>query len=178
MENFEIEKKFLLMDTKKDYTDRKIGLELYNEVLRHGKEIKQGYIANSPKNAPLIAAMIWDFGMVINFRFDNVRLRETDGEYFYATIKGKGKIKQREEEVEISRANFKKYWSASIHRRVIKKRLVKKINNRLFEIDAFTDRFLLLAEKEVSSEALLFMVPKIGKDVSNNSKYSNKNLAK
>jgi CYTH domain-containing protein len=46
------------------------------------------------------------------------------------------------------------------------------------EYDAFTDRFLLLAEVEVTDEADLAKVPKLGMDVTNNNQWSNKNLSK
>jgi CYTH domain-containing protein len=172
---YEIEKKFILLTLEKDHTKNQNGQTLYNEVLENGTKIRQGYIKDIPKAIQLIKKL----GIKLNpeFKPNTIRLRQYGLKYIL-TLKDKKETKKREVEFELSRAEFNKHWAMTKGARVEKKRLEKKIKGHLFELDAFTDRFLLLAECEVTDEKLLEKVPKLGMDVTNNSAWANKNLSK
>jgi CYTH domain-containing protein len=171
---YEIEKKFIMLSLEKDFTRNSNGSTLYNEVLEKGTPIKQGYI----KDIQVAIKMFKDMGIDLNeFKPNTIRLRK-HGTKFILTLKDRKEVKKREVEFALSKAIFLKYWPLTKGARVEKKRLEKKIKGHTFELDAFTDRYLLVAECEVTEEKLLKLVPKLGMDVTNNSAWANKNLAR
>jgi len=171
---YEIENRQILCTAKKDYTKGKTANTTYNEVLEHGKEIRQGYI----KDKTIYGKILKEFKIKLpTFKIDTFRFRKYGVNYFI-TIKGPKKLCKDEMEYKISRAKFLKYWPLTKGYRIHKKRLEKRIGGFIFELDAFTDRYLLIAECEVDKVGELKMVTKLGKDITNSSKWSNKNLSK
>jgi CYTH domain-containing protein len=172
---FEIEKRYVLMTKEEDHTKNKNGLERYNEVLEKGKPIRQGYI----KDFDIARDMLEDFSISLaeGFKPNTVRLRQY-GEDYILTLKDRKETKKREVEWALDRKQFNKWWKHTEGARVEKRRLRKKIKGYLVEFDAFTDRFLLLAEIEVADEKELKLVPVLGMDVTNNNTWTNKTLSK
>lgn len=171
---FEIEKRFVLATIEEDHTRKKNALNTYNEVLETGTSIEQGYI----KDIQEAVRVLKELGIELNdFKPNTIRLRKY-GTEFILTLKDRKEVKKREVEFKLSRRKFREYWPLTMGSRVTKKRLVKKIKGWDVEIDAFTDRFLLIAEIEVTEESELEKVPTLGMDVTGNSNWTNKTLSK
>lgn len=172
---WEIEKKFVLATIEEDYTKNKNSLIVYNQVLMLGTPIRQGYI----KDFRIAQEMLQSLGIELteDFKPNTVRLRQYGTQYIL-TLKDKKETKRKEVEWELDKKVFAKYWKHTSGSRVEKKRMVKKLKGFEVEYDAFTDRYLLLAEVEVSKESELSKVPKLGMDVTNNNQWSNKNLSR
>lgn len=170
---FEIEKRFLLMTKEEDTSKNKNGLEIYNEVLEKGTAIKQGYIMDIQRAKEVLD----ELGIDLDFKPNTVRFRKY-GKKHILTVKDRKDTKKREVEWKLSKAQFAKYWPETTGNRVEKKRLEKTIKKRLVEIDAFTDRFLLIAEIEVDDESQMDKLPNLGMDITGNKNWSNKALSK
>lgn len=170
---FEIEKRFLLMTKEEDTSKNKNGLEIYNEVLEGGTIIKQGYIMDIQRAKDILD----ELQIELDFKPNTIRFRQY-GKDFILTVKDRKDTKKREVEWELSKKQFNTYWPETQGNRVEKKRLVKTIKKHKVEIDAFTDRFLLIAEIEVSDEAMMDKLPKLGMDITGNKNWSNKALSK
>jgi CYTH domain-containing protein len=172
---FEIEKKFILATTEEDHTKNKNALVMYNEVLEKGTDIRQGYIKDFSVCQEVLEAL--GIELTEDFKPNTVRLRQYGNDYIL-TLKDRKDTKRKEVEYELDKKQFNTYWKHTKGSRVTKKRYIKKLKGFDVEYDAFTDRFLLLAEVEVTDEADLAKVPKLGMDVTNNNQWSNKNLSK
>jgi CYTH domain-containing protein len=171
---FEIEKRQLLCTKEEDHTKRKNALTIYNEVLETGTDIKQGYI----KDIQEAIRVLTELGISLNeFKPNTIRFRKYGTKYIL-TLKDRKDTKKREVEFKLSRVQFYKYWPLTKGSRVTKKRLEKKIKGWDFEIDAFTDRFLLIIECEVDAVEKLDKVPVMGMDITSNSAWTNKSLSK
>jgi len=174
----EIEKKFLLKENGINYATQPF-YSLYNsldglekQVQENGSQIIQGYL-------PIELEIDWKKELDINFNFEptEIRLRDKAGK-FYFTIKGDGDVCRNEVEKGIEKIIFDKYWDLTLGKRVEKIRLEKPYNNFKIEIDVYTDRNLILAEIEVPSIEIADALVPLGKDVTSNPRYKNKNLAK
>lgn len=181
---FEIEKRQVLITIEEDHTKQKNGLVFYNEVLEKGILIEQGYIKDIQRAVEILEELQINLN---EFKPNTIRFRRFGtgfkkagvSDYKYVlTLKDRKETKKREVEFKLSQEQFDKYWLDTKGARVEKKRMWKTIRKHEFEIDAFTDRFLLIAECEVDSEEALKIVPKLGMDVTNNNVWSNKTLAK
>lgn len=181
---FEIEKRQLLATVEEDHTKNKNALVTYNQVLAEGVIINQGYI----KDIQEAVKFLTELGIDLNdFKPNTIRLREFGPGYkakkispyrYVLTLKDRKEVKKREAEFKLSREQFDKYWPLTEGARVQKKRMKKDIKGFTFELDAFIDRFLLIAECEVTKEADLAKVPKMGMDITNTKDWSNKALSK
>lgn len=181
---YEIEKRQLLLTVEKDFSKKGNALLIYDEVLREGVLINQGYI----KDLPTAAAALQELGVELNeFKPNTVRLREFGPGYktkkvspyrYVLTLKDRKETKKREVEFKLTKSQFEKYWPSTEGARVQKKRMRKKIKGFNFEMDAFTDRILFIAECEVNDEKDLKKVPGIGMDVTNDNRWSNKSLSR
>lgn len=171
---YEIEKRWVLIDKDTDYTKQKNGITLYDEALRKGERIEQGYLSIEKG-----VEMASELGIVPDFKPNTIRLRSIGNRQFILTLKDKKATKRREVEWELDKKTFLKYWKLTKNARVIKTRLTKDIKGNKVEFDAFTDRFLLMAEIEVKDEAALEKLPKLSTlDVTADSSWTNKKLAK
>lgn len=181
---YEIEKKFVLMTVEEDHSKRKNSLNLYNTVLTEGVMIEQGYVKDIPKAAELLKKL----GIQLNdFKPNTIRLRKFGIGYktnkispykYVLTLKDRKESKRREVEFRLTPELFKKYWPWTEGSRLTKKRMLKQMKGHTFEIDAFTDRILLLAECEVTNEKDLEKVPTLGMDVTSDKNWSNKALSR
>lgn len=170
---FEIEKRYLLLTKEEDTSKGKNGLEIYNEVLENGTTIRQGYIMDVSEAKRVLD----ELGIELEFKPNTIRFRQY-GKKYILTVKDRKETKKREVEWKLSKAQFNEYWPLTEGNRVEKKRLEKKIKKRLVEIDAFTDRLLLIAEIEVDDEKDMDNLPKLGMDITGNKNWSNKALSK
>lgn len=171
---FEIEKRFLLCTKEEDFSRKKNAHEVYDEILREGTVIEQGYI----KDIQRAVEILTELGISLQeFKPNTIRLRKY-GKDLILTLKDRKETKKREVEFELTKAQFKAYWPDTKGARITKKRLVKKFKGWEFELDAFTDRFLVIAECEVDDEKELDKVPKLGKDITNDKNWTNKTLSR
>jgi hypothetical protein len=181
---FEIERRQVLMTIEEDHTRRKNGLILYDEILQHGVLIDQGYIIDIPTAAQVIE----ELGISLHeFKPNTIRFRRFGVGFknknispfkYILTLKDRKESKKREVEFKLSEEQFNKYWPQTLHHRVQKKRMRKTLRGFEFEFDAFTDRFLLIAECEVDKEDQLAKVPPLGMDVTHNKLWTNKTLSR
>lgn len=172
---YEIEKRWVLLTKEEDHTKEKNGQILYDEVLRTGTLIKQGYIKDIQIAKEIIDEL--EIELLNDFKPSTIRLRKYGDEFIF-TLKDRKETKRREAEFTINEDIFIKYWPKTEGARVYKKRMVKKIKGNNIEFDAFLDRYLLFAEIEVDSEEKMAGLPKLGMDVTSNSNWTNKSLSK
>ena len=166
----EIEKKFLLKEDNQVYANKKFfkNLTLLKlQIFLSGKRIVQSYLPLSSlkklKTKP-------------NFKPDEIRLRKYGKKYFL-TIKSKGHMKRNEFEKEISKKSYNEL--IVLENMSLKKiRSLKKINGFNVEIDYYKKISLMTCEVEVENRDELDKIPNLGKEISGNKKYKNKNLAK
>lgn len=170
---FEIEKRYLLLTPDEDTSKKKNGQQIYNEVLESGTPIEQGYV----KDIQVAKEVLDNLGIELDFKPNTIRVRKYGKDYIL-TVKDRKELKKREVEWELSKKQFQDIWALTKGARVTKKRLIKKIKGHTVEIDAFTDRFLLIAEIEVTDESQLEGLPKLGMDITGNKAFSNKALSK
>jgi CYTH domain-containing protein len=171
---FEIEKRWVVMTVDDDHSKAKNGKQLYNKALENGDSYEQGYIMDQAQAVEMVA----ELGIVPDFQPNTVRLRKINGKKFIFTLKDKKETKRREVEWELDRKTFNKYWPLTIDHRVTKRRFITNVKGKEVMFDAFTDRFLLMVEIEVKDEKELETLPKMGFDVTNDSSWTNKKLAK
>lgn len=172
---YEIEKRWILMDSGEDFTTQKNALSLYDRVLQNGVPIIQGYLIDSG------AELFMEIGVELEKSPSTVRLRKFGDDYILTTKTKELEDSRKmviEREWRISRELFHKYWPLTANNRVTKKRLETKLKKRPVTLDAFTDRFLLMAEVEVNSAEEIFDLPDYGKDVTGDPLYSNKAISK
>jgi adenylate cyclase len=145
---------------------------LKKESAQSGSRIKQGYLPIE-KGLELAqrACMSIDFSPV------EARIRRKDG-VFYLTLKGSGTLARDELETKIPAHLFGQYWPLTEGRQVEKLRLTKTILDCVVEFDVYTDRELILAEIELRAEQETAKMPNLGKDVTNDPGYKNRNLAR
>lgn len=174
----EIEKKYLIKEGELEYVTEAL-FELYEhvdalkeDVLANGKQIKQGYMPI--KIGENIADIL---GLDVEFEPKEARLRDKAGKYFF-TMKGEGGLVRNEIEYEIDQSMFNDYWNHTKGNRVEKFRLKRPYQGFEIEIDVYTDRDLIVAEIEVPTTEDAFSLIAIGKDITEDKRYKNKNLAK
>lgn len=120
-------------------------------------------------------------GRVIVERLRHVR--DGSGERWYRTVKtGRGVVRVELEE-EIERGLFDALWPLTEGRRLEKRRYLVPEGDLLWEVDAFTDRPLVLAEVELPNEAFEPTIPHwlrpfLLRDVTGEVEYLNSTLAR
>jgi len=174
----EIEKKYLIMEKDKAYSTKHLKKifssvsKLVYDVFMLGTPIEQGYL---PIDEGLkLSEML---GMSVDFNPSEARLRKK-GEKNYITFKDNGGLARNELEVEIEKEVFDKYWKKTKGQRVKKMRLEKAFEGYTAEIDVYTDRNLVVAEIEVPNILIAEKLKPLGKDITNDKEYKNRNLAK
>ena len=90
----------------------------------------------------------------------------------YFTIKDAGGIQRSHIEREIPSDIFNKFWSK------VSKKLIKKRLTITLEIDVYADRDLSVVEVENDLRILESGVLNLGKDVTEDSRYKNRNLVR
>ncbi len=174
----EIEKKFLLYENDKDYATKNLNEicssldELKEKVLKEGIKIQQGYLSIE-KGMELAKSL----GLHVGFEPAEARLRNKGGKYFF-TIKGEGGTVRDELEVSLDKHIFQQYWPATEGKRVEKMRLKTPYEGQTAEVDVYLDRKLIVAEVEVETLEEAEHMNAMGKDVTKDKAYKNKNLAR
>jgi CYTH domain-containing protein len=174
----EIEKKYLIQEKGKEYLAPALFFlypsiqALKEDVFQNGKLIRQGYLLFGSG-----LELSNKIGMHVDFAPNEFRLRDKSGALSF-TIKGRGELSRNELESEIKRNIFDKYWSRTEGKRVEKVRLDKPFEGHTAEIDVYTDRDLIVAEVEFPTLQDAEIISSMGKDITNDKKYKNKNLAK
>lgn len=174
----EIEKKYLLKEDGSDFATDALQHQyssieaLENDVLQHGKKIRQGYLPISSGSD-----LCDKLGLDLTFTPSEARLREKAGTHFF-TLKGEGTLKREEVEVKLDKIVFDEYWQKTEGQRVEKCRLEIPYKGHTAEIDVYTDRDLIVAEVEVPSIGQAQSLPALGTDITEDTQYKNKNLAK
>ena len=174
----EIEKKYLIRENCKDYATEALMLlypsvsELVSDVLQNGSRIRQGYL-------PLDVgkSLSWQLHMQAPFDTKEARLRDKDGKYSF-TIKGSGELSRPELRTGLDKMVFEDFWLMTEGRRVEKVRSEKAYGLNCAEIDVYTDRDLVIAEIEVPTLDEAQAIVALGKDVTHDKAYKNKNLAR
>jgi len=147
----EIERKFLVKNVPKN-------LHMYEH-----KEIQQGYISSE--------------------NHDELRVRKI-GNMYYRTIKNTIDIQKNireEEETILSIEEFKALWTQTANAQIYKTRYYIPYKEKIIELDIFkaANQGLILAEIEtITVEKDIILPTWFGKEVTNNAKYKNKNLAR
>ena len=175
---FEIERKYLLKENSEVFTTPNFFFYfeslkcLINTIRIRGTEINQGYF--SVNQGVELAEQL---GLNIDFVPSEARVRQK-GDKYYFTLKSKGLEKRNELETTISQELFENLYSTTQGNRVEKLRLNHNIEGLIYEIDYYKDRKLMVVEVEVKDEKDLEKIIVLGKDVTNDKTYKNKNLAK
>jgi len=176
-EAMEIEKKFLIREDGQDFVTaafyRSFGSikKLHQTTLEHGISIRQGYL---PKGDSIVASL----DIPVSFLADEVRLRQA-GDLYFVTAKSRGGLERIEFETEVSKSEFEELWPLTEGKRVRKMRWNSVLWNLTYEFDIYTDeRDLLVCEVELPNIKSIEKVEPIGKDVTKDEKYKNKNLAR
>ena len=187
----EIERKFLIWENGNNYeteafrswyasmggdTSRDVVQALQGRVLRDGVPLLQGYFLQVGGEAVRELADL--VGFENDFEPTEARLRKKGKEQFYFTLKGKGGVQRNEFEAEIPRMTFDRYWLDTQGLRVEKVRLAREYGRHTAEIDVYTDRQLIVIEVEVPTLEAAERLAPLGKDVTEDKAYKNKNLAR
>ena len=175
----EIERKFLLREGEVDYFLVDALAQVYPsvealryDVLANGEQINQGYLY-SETGLQILKRM----RLYLDFKPAEARLRDKAGKLTF-TVKAAGGTSRGEMEAEIPQELFDEYWPLTAGARVEKVRLSKPYGNHIIEIDVYTDRDLIVAEVEVGKVEELKEILAIGRDISDDPGYKNRNLAK
>jgi len=175
----ENERRFLLWENGIDYTTP----EFYNfyssvsdlkrDVLKKGVPIIQGYLPIE-KGIELLASL----NMTLEFNPIEARLRDRNGEFLF-NMKSDGKDSRDElPDIALPSKVFLEYWPLTAGRRVAKKRLKLPFSGYDYQIDVHLDRYQIRAEVETETLEELRRVIPIGLEVTENSAYNARNLAK
>lgn len=174
----EIEKKYLIYENQTDYSTNNLSEicdsvnALEKKVLKEGTRIQQGYL-------PIEKGIELAKRIRLNIEFEPAEARlRNKGEKLYFTIKGYGGTIREELETEIDEKIFQEYWPSTKGKRIEKVRLKAPYNGLTAEIDVYLDRKLIVAEVETKTEKEAEQLKNLGLDVTQDSTYKNKNLAK
>lgn len=167
----EIEKKYLLKENGISY---ELVFHFKNErnLPKNNLYIQQGYMPIGPgKN------LAQRLSLNTGFEIAEARLRAKGGKYFF-TIKGEGTLSREEQEREIDEAVFQENWPLTEGKRIEKVRLDISYEGLTAEIDFYQDRDLVTAEVECPDIETAQRLKPLGKDITEDKRYKNKNLAK
>lgn len=142
--------------------ERKFLIDKLPDNLGNGVHIQQGYL------------MVCEDGK-------EIRIRKYGDKYFQ-TIKSAGNHMREETEIDITEHQFQQLWPLTEGKRIEKTRFIKKYNGHRYEIDRFNGKYkhLMIAEIEFKNEKQSndYSPPEwLGKEITEENKYKNKNLA-
>lgn len=149
-------------------------------------EIERKYLLRAlPPRAAACPSVVIDQGYVPGERIrERVRrLRDAAGTRYVRTVKlGKGLARQEFEE-ETTEEIFQALWALTRGRRLQKRRYYVPDGDLVWEVDAFLDRELHLAELEIPSEEFRVVVPEwlapyVVREVTHEKGYGNYSLAR
>jgi CYTH domain-containing protein len=169
----EIEKKFLLKEKEKIFANRNFFPQMdavKKEVKTKGRQILQHYLP-----LELLDELKQKLDIKLKFQPNEIRIRKMGWKHTL-TFKSKGKIKRSEYEKSISKEMYKEYKEKA-EKSLEKYRLKKPVKGKLIELDYYPKQSLITCEVEVKNMSDLKKIPKYGKDISEEKKYSNRQLA-
>lgn len=169
----EIEKKFLLKEKERIFANRDFFPQMdaiKKEIKMSGEKIIQTYLP-----LELLEEITKELKIELKFKPNEIRLRKIKNDYTI-TFKSKGKIKRSEYEKSISKDIYKKY-KLKESKSLEKYRLRKNVKGHFLDIDYYPKQSLITAEVEVKQKKDLKKIPKFGKNVSKEKKYSNTQIA-
>ncbi len=184
--SLEIEKKYLIEENGKAFTNDEFYkiFDSIDDLRKYSKEngwfVLQGYFPENLLKKTKLSSLCKKQGIEakIDFNPKEARVRYYKGNHFF-TVKGEGTLSRQEVETEIPETLFKKLLDNYTEgRRVAKTRTEIPYKNHIIEFDVYDDRSLITAEIEFKSESLANQFLSIGKDLTGNQNYKNKNLAK
>ncbi len=148
-----------------------------------GEETERKYLVKEvPKNLnTFVHATIEQGYIAITNDGMEVRIRRFGEKYFETVKAGKG-MTRAETEIELSKQQFESLWALTEGRRVEKTRYQTPYQDLIIELDVYAGglRNLVIAEVEFPSveKSLVFEPPEwFGKEVTDDERYKNKNLA-
>lgn len=180
----EIEKKYLIREEGTDYGVMEIGDALLKAAVaeetaseddptqRNRTLVRQGYMPI--EHGKTLAQRL---GLETDFEIAEARLRAKGTRYFF-TLKGEGTLSREEQEREIDEGVFQENWPLTEGRRIEKTRLEIPYEGLTAEIDLYRDRDLITAEVECPDVETAQRLRPIGKDITEDKRYKNKNLAR
>lgn len=151
-----------------------------------GVEIERKYLLSGlPESCHAVEPLELDQGYVPGERLiERIRrIRSAGHERYVRTVKSGRGLTRIEIEEDCDRATFETLWALTEGKRVQKKRYRVESGGFVWEIDAFTDRELFLAEVELDdaeTEVVIpeWLAPHLVRDVTSEDTYVNANLAK
>jgi CYTH domain-containing protein len=176
----EIEKKFLIYEGCREFANPVFYEHfctidnLINEACEQGSDIEQLYLDLGKKDEILKYS-----GLKVDFDIYEIRIRKKEKkgvEKYFITFKSDGLQSRGEKQEAICGQDYSFFENFSISK-VLKKRLEKEIDGIIYEFDVYTDRSLIVCEAEIEDESEIERILPMGKDVTINKKYKNKNLA-
>lgn len=153
---------------------------------RESVEIERKYLLKKlPPNAKKATRVRIEQGWIPGEKLhERVRRATADGrEVYYRTVKlGRG-LKRVEVEEETTAEIFEVLWPLTEGKRVHKTRYLIEEGKKIWEVDAFEDRELFLAEIELEDEKEevelpRWLAPYVEREVTDDSEYTNINLAR
>lgn len=175
----EIEKKFLLYKDNKFYVSERF-IEIFGDfhlirkkIESQGQLLQQGYLP--PVTQSIVEYLL---RVAVPFTLSEMRVRSKSGKKFLFTAKGEGHLERNEYEVEITKNQFDLLWGFTVGNRIIKRRLDIEVLGQTVTFDMYKDRDLIVAEVEFNSVKEAEAYQALGKDVTSESQFKNKNLAK
>jgi len=146
--------------------------DLKKQIYQRGHLIDQGYL---PLEKGILLADNLD--IIFDFSPKEARLRKTNGK-FYFTLKGTGRTSRPEKEVIIDENIFYDNWNLTEGKRIKKIRMEHPFLEYIAEFDLYLDRKLITSEVEVPTLQIAKSLPLLGKEISEDTRYKNKNLAR
>ena len=167
-------------------TVRAFADELRERGARRGVEIERKYLlASLPEAVREVPSAEIDQGYVPGEKLLERlrRVRDGEGERYYRTVKGGQGLSRLEVEEETSREIFTAMWPLTKGRRLTKRRHFVRDGELTWEIDAFTDRDLVLAEIELPDEDHAveppeWLAPHVVREVTEEPDFANSALAR
>lgn len=175
----EIEKKFLLYKDNKFYVSERF-IEIFGDVQSIREKIEHDGVLMHQGYLPPMVQSIAEYLLrkPIPFTPSEMRVRSKGGKKFLFTAKGEGHLERNEYEVEITKNQFDLLWGFTVGNRIIKRRLDIEMLGHTVTFDMYKDRDLIVAEVEFKSIKEAEGYQALGKDVTSESQFKNKNLAK
>jgi CYTH domain-containing protein len=183
----EIEGKYLLFERGDDFTTqqfRKAFAAFYgiwdvrsviirDMALRNGLQISQGYLEEEAGRG-----LAYHLRLNLDFEPAEYRIRQEGRRHFFTCKDAGGLVRRALADISIDEALFNTWWKHTEGYRLYKKRIVMPYVGGKLEIDVIDGRDLVLCEAERSSLEEVLEVPAPGMDVSEDSRYKSRNLAK
>lgn len=183
----EIERKFLLREEGKWFDTKEFEQffptreEFYERFNEAAKQYWQGYLylEDAHKILEILNAEVDFFPNEARLRtIQNWTNHEYEDRLF--TLKGQGSLTRREFEVSLDDKIWREIEKISFSMKGVVAKARSKIPylGKEIEFDNYQSRDLLIAEVEFKTEAEAKAFPELGIDVTNDSAYKNKNLAR